>query len=162
MKNRMKFWCFGKNAMFAAMWQVMPIFFVKLTESSPFVSSNKFENISVTPDFCVAVHGSTVWSLEHCQYNILLIPDKDMNDFFTKLDHFCSNFQQVDRFHTFFRYTTSRNVSVKSGEYSLTMERVVSSEKSLKVWTKCPALPRRDSSIRNQWSRRWHRFRNHN
>ena len=55
----------------------------------------------MTCDLYVAANESTLSSLKHCQYQILLITDKIMNDLFRKLQCFCVNFQPVDCSHTF-------------------------------------------------------------
>ena len=82
--------------MAAAMLQVIPSFFEKISGKFLFISKDIYESFSVTRDYCVAAQESTFCSLKHSQYHILLIADEDMKDLFMKLDRFCFNFQRVD------------------------------------------------------------------
>ena len=132
-----------EKVMAAVMLQAIPSFFAGHSENSLFISSDNYDNFLVTRDYCVAAHDSTFCSLKHCQYHILLIADKDMNDLFTKVDRFCFNFQRVDCFYTLFKHRFSGNVVLKSGEIFDTVERAVSFNKLNKGVDKMPSIAKK-------------------
>ena len=125
------------------MLQALPSYFQKFSEKPLFVSSDNYDNFLVIRDYCVASNDSTLCSLKHFQYHLLLIADKEMKDLFTKLDRFCFNFQRVDCFYTLSKHRFSGNVVLKSGEIFETEERTVSFNKLNKGVDKVPSNAKR-------------------
>ena len=104
------------KSMAAVMLQVILRFFGKISENSLFISTDKHENFLVCRDNCVASHNPAYCSLINCQFNILLIADKNGNDTIGKLGRLCFTNQHVDCSYTFFKDIFSGYILIKIGE----------------------------------------------
>ena len=107
---------FGKrlnDQMAALRLQVIPSFHSKFPKISIFFSTNTYEKIIASKEYCFARHDDKMCVLPNCRFQILLLGNAE--HFLQRLDSLCFIYQHVDCLYTVFKNRFSGNVVFKSG-----------------------------------------------
>ena len=83
---------------------------------------------------------SCIFFKRNCKFHLLLIADKDLNDWFVRLDRVCITYQHVDCFCTPFKFRFRGNVLEINVERFDTVERTASFNKHNKGVNKMPSI----------------------
>ena len=109
--------------MAAVMLQVIASFYTNYSKNSLFLTGNTFEKYFVSIDYCIACHDDKMCFLPICSYYINLIAN--IKELLQKLDAFCSNYQDVDCLHKFFKNQFSGKIVVEGGQLFNNVQRAV-------------------------------------
>ena len=131
--------------MAAVMLQALPSYYSNYSDKSLFISSsfNKYDNLLVTNEYCVASHNDSPCTLKNCNYHILLVTHKDVDDILGKLDSYCYLYQRVDCFYTLYKHYFYGNIIAKNGNIFNLVQRAVSFNQGNKGVDRMPSIAKK-------------------
>ena len=109
--------------MAAVLLQVIPRVYTNSSKKNLFISANTYEKYIVSKEYCIACHGDKMCFLPTRRYHIILTGN--IKELLPKLDTLCFTYQHVDCLFTFFKYSFSGRIGVKSGQLSDNLQRAV-------------------------------------
>ena len=127
------------------MLQALPSYYSNYSDKSLFISSsfNKYDNLLVTNEYCVASHNDSPCTLKNCNYHILLVTHKDVDDILGKLDSYCYLYQRVDCFYTLYKHYFYGNIIAKNGNISILYREQCLLIRETREWIECQAFQKR-------------------